>query len=397
MAVEPLLGTRAQRFFIGSIIVQGIIVLSDTELVWFALKVDEYVTFNTSRYKTLPCYLALFALAEVFELIMAFDALRLRNIIQLVGIMIFHLSLIVMSALQIHQTRDALLDPKGCDDSTKPYVQCSGPGTLINKVQPFLIVVPIVLAAAWVLIAFWIRELYAEFGWAIFHVVGANPKAKSGLYDMPFLSRTLTQAVHLAQYQFYQVMICLLKFDFFAFTGVTMQLLIVVLNKNSAEFGVTIAAIPCVLFALAFCGYALQREIKWLMTVSLVLMLAAMGYFVYKLVRFYEPYTGRENPYETVRATLTVFTIAAFLLVFATFAIGLRCFADFDKGLVEAKTHSEILFHPYHQAILISFCPPDVTNQNYLSGMPSPGRGNMAERQSSYMNGAPLAPRISIE
>ena len=26
-----------------------------------------------------------------------------------------------------------------------------------------------------------------------------------------------------AMYQFYQVMICLLKFDFFAFTGVTMQ------------------------------------------------------------------------------------------------------------------------------------------------------------------------------
>jgi hypothetical protein len=40
--------------------------------------------------------------------------------------------------------------------------------------------------------------------WAIFHVVGANPKMKS-------------------MYQWYQIMICLLKFDFFFFTGVTMQ------------------------------------------------------------------------------------------------------------------------------------------------------------------------------
>lgn len=83
-------------------------------------------------------------------------------------------------------------------------------------------------------------------------------------------------------YQYYQVMICLLKFDFFAFTGVTMQvthisasyvsttdhvlrtqLLIVVLSDDSAEFGITVAAIPCVLAALALCGYALQREIKW--------------------------------------------------------------------------------------------------------------------------------------
>ena len=84
-------------------------------------------------------------------------------------------------------------------------------------------------------------------------------------------------------YQWYQIMICLLKFDFFAFTGVTMQvsqpetdlllafadamgtrqLLIIVLTTNSAEFGVTIAAIPIVLVLLIGAGFAVQREIKW--------------------------------------------------------------------------------------------------------------------------------------
>jgi hypothetical protein len=37
----------------------------------------------------------------------------------------------------------------------------------------------------------------------------------------------------------------------------------VVLDRNSAEFGVTIAAIPVVLALLAACGISLQREIKW--------------------------------------------------------------------------------------------------------------------------------------
>ncbi|KAG8217502.1 hypothetical protein J3R82DRAFT_5650 [Butyriboletus roseoflavus] len=64
-------------------------------------------------------------------------------------------------------------------------------------------------------------------------------------------------------YQFYQIFICLLKFDFFCFVGVTMQLLIVVLPTNSAEFGLTIAAIPVVLTLIAGCAYAVQREIKW--------------------------------------------------------------------------------------------------------------------------------------
>lgn len=80
-------------------------------------------------------------------------------------------------------------------------------------------------------------------------------------------------------YQFYQIFICLLKFDFFCFVGVTMQvnivvlencpgtensqLLIVVLSRESAEFGITIAAIPVVLFLLAGCARAVKYEVKW--------------------------------------------------------------------------------------------------------------------------------------
>ena len=35
------------------------------------------------------------------------------------------------------------------------------------------------------------------------------------------------------------------------------------LSTNSAEFGLTIAAIPIVLILLAGCAFAVQREIKW--------------------------------------------------------------------------------------------------------------------------------------
>ena len=116
-------------------------------------------------------------------------------------------------------------------------------------------------------------------------------------------------------YRWYQIMICLLKFDFFCFSGVTIQvlcfeiclvlaclplfqLLIIVLPRDSAEFAVTIAAIPVVLFLLAACGLAVAHEIKWrvfhvffsridpdfmhrLMTASLMTMLAAMSYCTY--------------------------------------------------------------------------------------------------------------------
>jgi hypothetical protein len=354
MAVEPLLATRAQRAFILTITLQAIVVLTMVAITF--RKVEVEVNFRSSNYKTLPCYLALFALAEVFELLMALDALRLRNIIQLIGILLFHMALIVFAAIQIHETKSALVGGHDCTNDFNP-INCPGPGTLWNSVQPFLIVVPCVIAFSWFLMMFWIKELYSEFGWAIFHVVGANPKMKR-------------------MYQWYQIMLCLLKFDFFFFVGVTMQLLIIVLARNSAEFGVTIAAIPVVLVLLVLCRTAVQREIKWLMTVSLVMMLAASSYFLYKLVRIYEP-SSREL-YATTRASLTIFTIVAFILLFASFAVGLRCFADFDRGLQASKVNDIPTRPKYSQ------------KEN--------SAGNMSQAQGgSYYGGSAIQPRISIE
>lgn len=348
MAVEPFLGTRAQRLFIATISIQAIAVLAIISIVFHL--VSEHVDLEQSNYKTIPCYLALFVLAEIFELLMAFDALRLRNVIQLVGILVFHAALVVFAGIQVHETKVALVRIPDCD-GTDDYVLCGGSGTLYRKVEHLLITVPCIIAAAWLVMIFFVRALYYEFGWAIFRIVGANPAMK-------------------AMYQFYQVLLCLLKFDFFAFTGVTIQLLIVVLSKDSAEFGLTIAAIPVVLVLLIGCGIAVKREVKWLMAFSLFLMLASETYFIFKLVRFYEP--SSEAQYETTRATLTVFTIVSILLLLATFGVGLKCFFDFDKGLYNSKTSDTLLLKPKHAS-----------------------SNNPGEKPESF--GQPLEPRISIE
>ncbi|KAH8833583.1 hypothetical protein DL96DRAFT_1456946 [Flagelloscypha sp. PMI_526] len=357
-AGEPLLASRAQKAFMFTSVLSLLFILP-----WFAdtrEQVDEAIPSFSGRYKTLPCFLSLFALAEkifanpnlrIFELVMAFDALRLRNIIQLAGIILFHFALIVMGALQIHQTELAVVKKNGCT-GTVDYNSCDGKDTLWADIKPYLIVAPCVIAASWIVICFLVRQLYQEFGWAIFHVVGANPKMKT-------------------MYQFYQVMICLLKFDFFFFASVTMQLLIVVLQTSSTEFGLTIAAIPIVLVLLVLCGVAVQREIKSIMTISLGL-LDFYSCFIYKLIRFYQP--SQAEVYATTRASLTMFTIVAFLLLFCTFAVGLRCFADFDRGLLSSKVHDS-----------------NITKTQV------PLTPNMSQRQSSYGAGAPLAARISIE
>jgi hypothetical protein len=287
-------------------------------------------------------------LAELFELFICIDALRLRNVMQLIAILEFHGALIVFSALQVHQTQTSLVQTPGQDC----YLTCDSPGSLWKKVQPFLIVVPCILGATLVLMVATVRMLYAEFGWAVFHAIGADPRMRT-------------------MYRYYQIMICLLKFDFFCFTGITMQLLILVLSKDSAEFGLTIAAIPIVLVLLVGCGIAVQQEIKWLMSVSLTLMLAAQTYFVYKFVRLYLP--SSRSRYISTRTTLAFFLIVSSLLLLGTFIIGLRCYSDFDKGLRHPKVTE------------------GTTKPKYQNGTP------MGERNSSYMGGTALGPRMSIE
>jgi len=352
MAIDPFLGTLPQRGFIATTLIQGIAVLTLVAIVFG--KVQAAVDTRTGTYKTLPCYFSLFALAEMFVLAITIDALKLRNIIQLVGILAFQVAMMVFSALQIRQTKMALVKTPG----ETCYTTCDGPGSLWAAVEPLLIAVPCILGASWLALVWFTRGLFYEFGWAVFRAVGASPTLKK-------------------MYQYYQVMICLLKFDFFAFVGLTMQLLILVINPNSPEFAITIAAIPVVLILLITCGIALKREIKSLMTLSLILMAAALSYFIFKFIRYYSPQTA--DQYQSTRNTLSVFTVVAFLLVFASFAIGLRCFADFDKGLRQPKINDPT-------------APP-------LSKLGSPSSSpGMGERTgSSYVGGQPLALRMSIE
>ena len=115
---------------------------------------------------------------RLFSLIYVFDALRARNIIQLVLHLIFNTCIWVYSILQVPQTEHALSGLPA--DRCGSFAACVGPNSLFTLVKKLFIVTPVVLGLCTVGFAVLIRMLYVEFGWAVFHLVGASPDMKSG-------------------------------------------------------------------------------------------------------------------------------------------------------------------------------------------------------------------------
>lgn len=118
--------------------------------------------------KTIPTYLALFIFGFIYELVLAWDALRLKNTIQVIGICLYNLGMLIYSAVQMDQVNEAIHE-LGEHDIEK--------GTW-NTLKPFLLAAPCVIALGTVSLSFVAWKLYNEFAWTIYKHISADLRLK---------------------------------------------------------------------------------------------------------------------------------------------------------------------------------------------------------------------------
>lgn len=63
----------------------------------------------------------------------------------------------------------------------------------------------------------------------------------------------------------------------------------------------------------------------------MILFLGGLSYFVFKLVRIYQP--GHASSYFAVRKSLTAFAVITILLIILTIANAIVCMRNFNEGL----------------------------------------------------------------
>lgn len=309
--------SRNSTFYIAVTTIEAAIVITLVILIFVRI-VTEVDNFSQDL-KTISVYLAVFVFGCVFQVIIAWDAIRLKNTLQLIGVLIFNVALTVTAALEIHQVEGALdaQDAKegGFPCPNDPSQLCRTRAALFPRVETYLIVVTAVCGAAEFALIYLTAKLWREFGWVIYQKIGADLKIRN-------------------MFLWYQLFIVFLKFAFFFGVGFTVIYLILVAHTTDWEYALTIAAVPVAMVALFTAGFAVRREWLSLMAISLMLMAAGLVYFVYKLTQVWLPNTREEYTY--VHTTITFISGFAILSLGLTLLIGIVCMFNFRKGLKQA-------------------------------------------------------------
>ncbi|KAF8927704.1 hypothetical protein BGZ47_001988 [Haplosporangium gracile] len=261
---------------------------------------------NASR--AIPAYLIVFVFAQLFQLVLAWDAVRGQNTIEMIGIVIFNLCCFAYSIFEITQTQKSLSE-------SSRYFEPEGSALILNESLVPLIGANVVVSGLSQCAVTWLAyQLFQEFGWKIYKKIGADPRMKR-------------------MYRAYQIYVVLIKMDLFFFVGFSIQFIYLTLTKdtNDPEYWLTIVVLPLTLPILYIAIYAVRHESRRWMTVFLVAMHCAVAYFVFKVVRMYVGV--KVVNYQGIRVFLTLFAALCLVTILATISNAAVCYRNFGKGL----------------------------------------------------------------
>lgn len=98
-----------------------------------------------------------------------YDALRLKNTIQVIGLCVYNIGLLIYAAVQMDQIKQAVEDLAATNTIDR---------RIWSEAQPFLVAIPCVIALGTVLLSVVAWKLYDEFAWTIYKHISADLRMK---------------------------------------------------------------------------------------------------------------------------------------------------------------------------------------------------------------------------
>ncbi|KKK18686.1 hypothetical protein ARAM_001190 [Aspergillus rambellii] len=254
-------------------------------------------------------FLGLYIFGLLYELALAYDALKRENTFQLIGLCICNFGLLTYGIVQQRDIRDAMIKLAG--DATSGH-------HLWGMYRIPLILVPVFLAVGTLLMVFETWKLHGEFSWSIYKNISADLQMNR-------------------RYTTYQVYIALLKFDFFFVFGTQLQILLGVKSLDNSQFISQAALVPTAIVSLVLAARFCRLEMTKALIAVMVVICALIANLTTIVFRLYNP--TENDGLGGFGSSLSLFASVAILLLTGTLLNSVLCMLNFQKGLKQHTDH----------------------------------------------------------
>ena len=127
---------------------------------------------NDALARTIPTYLTLFIFGFLYQLVLVYDSLRMKNTIQVIGLCAYNIGMLIYAAIQLDQVKKAISQLISQDGAIEPSQDVWG------DLKPFLLAAPFIIAFFTILMSGVAWKLSDEFAWAIYKDITADLRQK---------------------------------------------------------------------------------------------------------------------------------------------------------------------------------------------------------------------------
>lgn len=292
--------------YFATLFVCALAVIAFESYVYAAINVHKVQEEN--KYIEMSIYLSLFIFSGVYQVIMTFIGLRTKSMMLLCFLLVFYVMMLIYTGIQYSELNKLMSRlPKGGWKT----------GILVLMICTIVVIGLCLAVQAWMIL----YVLRPQVRWLRFKKIGGDYMLKR-MYEV---------------FQFHRL---LLLFNFFFFVGFTVQFVVILVgNRTSVEFILTVCVLPLTILLLIMADFAATRELLWLTVCCMVLFFGGGAYVVFKVVRLFTKYTLAFNmaikpgSYFPGRKSLVLFgAITLVLLAVTIITEGYMCYT-YGKGL----------------------------------------------------------------
>ncbi|EOD43537.1 hypothetical protein UCRNP2_9767 [Neofusicoccum parvum UCRNP2] len=303
--------TTCEWAFFGTTAVQAAV---NTALQLYVL--DRYLrwvnpnVYQVPRSYTIPVTFAVFVLGILYQFVLSWDSLRIKNNIQLFAQGICNVCLCVAAVMQYQQVEDVVKElPPNRDMHNKPLVKLDV--NVWMMIRPALMASIAVVGACSVAMCGLAYKLHRQFAWALYKDINADSSLRT-------------------RYLVYQIFLVLMKLSFYFLVAFVIIYGFVDVHYEQPEFALTMAIIPAAMVQVLLSAYFTRRETRIGTAATIVVYAGAVAYLISRIIVL----CGNGWRSKTImKDEMLFFAFVALIFVFFTLVTSILCIANFGHGL----------------------------------------------------------------